>query len=76
MWHALADISARTDRRLDEIFSEVAGREAPGTFTSAMRVYILEFYRTAERQARERAERAGAARAPEIEARAWSDLVS
>ena len=49
MWHALADISARTERRLDEIFSEVAGRKAPGTFTSAMRGYILEYYRTAER---------------------------
>ena len=49
MWLALEDICERTERGLNDICTEVAGRERMGTFTSAMRVHILDFYRRAER---------------------------
>ncbi len=57
MWLALEDICERTDRSLNDVCGQVGQRDWTGTFTSAVRVYIVDFYRKAERRAREQAMR-------------------
>ncbi len=45
MWEALDDICRREGKNLNEICGEVARRKREGGFTSALRVYILSYYR-------------------------------
>ncbi len=52
MWHALEDICRRTDSSLHDVCSTVERETAAGTFTSRMRVFILDYFRDAERRAR------------------------
>jgi predicted DNA-binding ribbon-helix-helix protein len=46
MWEALEDICRREDRHLHEICGLVHRRRAGASFTAAMRVFIVRYYRT------------------------------
>lgn len=45
MWEALDDICRREGKNLNEICGEVAQKKREGGFTSALRVFILNYYR-------------------------------
>lgn len=45
MWEALDDICRREEKTLNEICADVSQRRREGGFTSALRVFILNYYR-------------------------------
>ena len=45
MWEALEDICQREGKTVNEICTIVADMRQTGGFTSALRVYILSYYR-------------------------------
>lgn len=45
MWDALDDICQREEKTLNEICADVSRRRREGGFTSALRVFILNYYR-------------------------------
>ena len=45
MWDALDDICQREGKTLNEICADVSNRRREGGFTSALRVFILNYYR-------------------------------
>jgi predicted DNA-binding ribbon-helix-helix protein len=46
MWSALAEIAAAEGVRVNELVSRIAGRARVGSLTSAVRVFIMAYYRT------------------------------
>lgn len=46
LWDALDDICRREQKSVRAICSEIAERRRPGGFTSALRVFILDYYRS------------------------------
>jgi predicted DNA-binding ribbon-helix-helix protein len=47
MWDALQEIVSLQGRTVNELATEINRRRGGSSLTSAMRVYIVEFYRTA-----------------------------
>jgi predicted DNA-binding ribbon-helix-helix protein len=48
MWEALQDVARRQDRAISEIVTEIdRGRADAMSLTAAIRVYVVEHYRTA-----------------------------
>ena len=50
MWEALHEICERLGRNLNEVCTEVHRRGGASSFTSSMRLFILEFYRESGRR--------------------------
>ena len=47
MWDALQEIVSLQGRTVNELATEINRRRGPSSLTSAMRVYIVQFYRAA-----------------------------
>jgi predicted DNA-binding ribbon-helix-helix protein len=47
MWEALRDIARRRDMPLNHLVTEIARRRTAPSLTAAIRVYIVDFYRSA-----------------------------
>ena len=47
LWGALEEICHREDRTMSAVVKEIEGRRLPGGRTSALRVYVLDYYRKA-----------------------------
>ena len=46
MWSALAEIAATEGLRVNELVSKIANRARIGSLTSAVRVFIMAYYRS------------------------------
>ena len=46
MWSALSEIAAAERVRVNELVSRIASRTRSGSLTSAVRVFIMAYYRT------------------------------
>lgn len=51
MWDALADIARHRRRTMRELVTEIERDRTASTLTAAIRVYIVEFYRSAATRA-------------------------
>lgn len=49
MWEALDDICQQEEKTLNEICADVSQRRREGGFTSALRVFILNYYRESKK---------------------------
>jgi predicted DNA-binding ribbon-helix-helix protein len=49
MWEALHEIAAEQGMTLNQLVTQIKRRAGGSSLTSAIRVYIVEFYRSAER---------------------------
>ena len=52
MWDALADIARHHRKSLHELVTEIEHTRTASSLTAAIRVFIVEFYRSAAAQAR------------------------
>ena len=59
MWDALHEISARERTSIHDLCAQVFAAPRPGGFTSALRVYIMAYFRFASRYASSTARRTG-----------------
>ena len=48
LWEALRDIAAREDRSMNEICSDIDRTRGDTSLTSAMHIYIVNYFRSAE----------------------------
>ena len=44
-WDALEDIARRKNTALNTVISDIANQRGDGSLTSAVRVYVLDYYR-------------------------------
>ena len=56
MWNALADIANKQGKTVPDLIAEIHRTHNKASLSSAIRVYIVEYYRTALQNAQARAE--------------------
>lgn len=47
MWHALREISAREDKTMNALVTEIERGRAQSSLTAAIRVFLLDYFRAA-----------------------------
>lgn len=53
MWAALRDIAARRGATIDQLASEIDATRTASSLTAAIRIFIVEFYRSLEKPSSE-----------------------